>query len=104
MLVNLLPFLLLWSPRPGAYKDSHMEFSAAIPIIRIFSVEKAKEFYLDFLGFTLDWEHRFSEDLPLYAQISRSGLTLHLSEHSATLRPVQRCLFRLAISMPCIGS
>jgi hypothetical protein len=27
----------------------------AIPILRVFSVEKAKEFYLDFLGFTLDW-------------------------------------------------
>jgi hypothetical protein len=27
----------------------------AIPILRIFSVEKAKEFYLDFLGVILDW-------------------------------------------------
>jgi hypothetical protein len=27
----------------------------AILTLRIFSVEKAKEFYLDFLGFTLDW-------------------------------------------------
>nr|WP_249337072.1 glyoxalase superfamily protein [Serratia plymuthica] len=64
-----------------------MEFSAAVPIFRIFSVEKAKEFYLNFLGFTLDWEHRFSEDLPLYAQISRSGLTLHLSEHYGDSTP-----------------
>ena len=64
-----------------------MEFSAAIPILRIFSVEKAKEFYLDFLGFTLDWEHRFSEDLPLYAQVTRSGLTLHLSEHHGDSTP-----------------
>ncbi|WP_413504394.1 glyoxalase superfamily protein [Serratia grimesii] len=64
-----------------------MEFSAAIPILRIFSVEKAKAFYLDFLGFTLDWEHRFSEDLPLYAQVSRSGLTLHLSEHHGDSTP-----------------
>ncbi|SPZ65630.1 Phleomycin resistance protein [Serratia quinivorans] len=64
-----------------------MEFSAAIPILRIFSVEKAREFYLDFLGFTLDWEHRFSEDLPLYMQITRSGLTLHLSEHHGDSTP-----------------
>ncbi|CVF05690.1 Uncharacterised protein [Serratia marcescens] len=40
-------------------------FSPAIPILRIFAVDKAKEFYLDFLGFTLAWEHRFREDLPL---------------------------------------
>ena len=64
-----------------------MEFSAAVPILRIFSVAKAKEFYLDFLGFTLDWEHRFSEDLPLYAQVSCSGLTLHLSEHHGDSTP-----------------
>lgn len=52
-----------------------------VPILRIFSVDKAKEFYLDFLGFTLDWEHRFETDLPLYMQVSRGGLSLHLSEH-----------------------
>jgi catechol 2,3-dioxygenase-like lactoylglutathione lyase family enzyme len=54
---------------------------AAVPVLRIFDVAKAKEFYLDFLGFTLDWEHRFAPDLPLYAQVSRSGVRLHLSEH-----------------------
>ena len=52
-----------------------------IPILRIFSVEKAKEFYVGFLGFTVDWEHRFEEKAPLYMQISRAGLVLHLSEH-----------------------
>ncbi len=53
----------------------------AIPILRIFSAEKAVEFYLGFLGFTLDWEHRFEAGAPLYAQVSRGGATLHLSEH-----------------------
>ena len=33
-----------------------MHLQAAIPILRIFSVEKARDFYLDFLGFTWDWE------------------------------------------------
>lgn len=64
-----------------------MELSPAVPILRIFSVEKAREFYLDFLGFTLDWKHRFSEDLPLYMQITRSGLRLHLSEHYGDSTP-----------------
>jgi uncharacterized glyoxalase superfamily protein PhnB len=62
-------------------------FCAAIPILRIFSVEKAKEFYVDFLGFTIDWEHRFGENFPLYAQVSRSGLKLHLSEHHGDASP-----------------
>lgn len=64
-----------------------MHLAPAIPILRIFSVDKAKEFYLDFLGFTLDWEHRFSPDLPLYAQIHRDGLILHLSEHHGDACP-----------------
>lgn len=64
-----------------------MHFSAPIPILRIFSVDKAKEFYLGFLGFTLDWEHRFGENFPLYAQVSRAGLVLHLSEHHGDATP-----------------
>lgn len=47
----------------------------------MFSVEKAREFYVDYLGFTVDWEHRFENHMPLYMQVSRNGLTLHLSEH-----------------------
>src|SRR5258705_13786799 len=53
----------------------------AIPIFRIFDVAKAKEFYVDFLGLRVHWEHRFDETAPLYMQVSRDGLVLHLSEH-----------------------
>jgi len=41
-------------------------FERSISIRRIFDEAKAREFYLDFLGFTLDWEHRFEDGLPLY--------------------------------------
>lgn len=58
-----------------------IEFLKPIPILRIFSVEKAKEFYVDYLGFSVDWEHRFDARSPIYMQITRRGLTLHLSEH-----------------------
>ncbi|HEV7928997.1 MAG TPA: glyoxalase superfamily protein [Nitrosospira sp.] len=64
-----------------------MRLSAAIPILRIFSEEKAKEFYLDFLGFGLEWEHRFGDNFPLYAQIKRSELIIHLSEHHGDATP-----------------
>lgn len=59
----------------------------AVPIVRIFDVAKAREFYLDFLGFTIDWDHRYGEDFPVYMQVSRSGLMLHLSEHSGDATP-----------------
>jgi hypothetical protein len=66
---------------------SEPQLRDAIPILRIFSVEKAKEFYVDFLGFAIDWEHRFGDNFPLYAQVSRSGLRLHLSEHHGDASP-----------------
>lgn len=40
-----------------------MSFGKTTPILRIFNECKAKEFYVDFLGFTLDWEHRFERGL-----------------------------------------
>jgi catechol 2,3-dioxygenase-like lactoylglutathione lyase family enzyme len=59
----------------------------AVPILRIFDVNRAKEFYVDWLGCTIDWEHRFAPDAPLYLQVSRDGLVLHLSEHSGDGTP-----------------
>ncbi|SNS11187.1 MULTISPECIES: glyoxalase superfamily protein [unclassified Azospirillum] len=62
-------------------------FEPAVPIVRIFDVAKAREFYLDFLGFALDWEHRFGDNFPLYCQVSRGPLRLHLSEHAGDATP-----------------
>lgn len=70
-------------------------FSPAIPIFRIFSVEKAREFYLDFLGFKLDWEHRFEPDMPLYMQVSRGSLVLHLTEHHGDACPGSTAYVRM---------
>ena len=58
-----------------------MQLSPAIPILRSFSEAKAREFYVDFLGFEVEWEHRFEPDAPLYMELRRGELTLHLSEH-----------------------
>ncbi|MGF9692642.1 glyoxalase superfamily protein [Rhizobium sp. 0TCS1.26] len=62
-------------------------FERTVPIVRIFDVAKAHEFYLGFLGFSIDWEHRFGSDFPLYTQVSRAGLQLHLSEHAGDATP-----------------
>ncbi|MBI3047487.1 MAG: VOC family protein [Acidobacteria bacterium] len=58
-----------------------MALGKAVPILRIFDESRAREFYIEFLGFTLDWEHRFEPDSPVYMQISKDGCTIHLSEH-----------------------
>jgi catechol 2,3-dioxygenase-like lactoylglutathione lyase family enzyme len=62
-------------------------FEKAVPILRMFDETKAREFYLDFLGFSVEFEHRFEADLPLYLGISRGGLQLHLSEHHGDACP-----------------
>jgi catechol 2,3-dioxygenase-like lactoylglutathione lyase family enzyme len=57
------------------------EATRSVPIIRIFDEARAREFYVDWLGFAVDWEHRFEDGFPLYMQVSRDGIVLHLSEH-----------------------
>ena len=64
-----------------------MSFGKPTPILRIFDEEKAREFYIDFLGFTVDWEHRFEEGLPLYMQVSKDGCVIHLSGHHGDCSP-----------------
>ena len=53
----------------------------------MFDEAKAREFYLDFLGFSVEFEHRFEADLPLYLGIIRDSLRLHLSEHHGDSSP-----------------
>jgi hypothetical protein len=65
-------------------KQNTMKLSTAIPpIIRIFSVDKAKEFYLDFLGFSLEWEHRFEKDFP---STVRKGVSSRLTSAQTPAR------------------
>lgn len=58
-----------------------------IPILRIFDVAKAREFYEEYLGFAIDWEHTFDDHMPVYLQASRAGVVLHLSEHHGDASP-----------------
>ena len=62
-------------------------FLSTIPIMRIFDVVKAKDFYVGFLGFEVDWEHTFDGSSPVYLQISKDDLILHLSEHHGDCCP-----------------
>ncbi|GAB3300590.1 glyoxalase superfamily protein [Hymenobacter humi] len=59
------------------------------PILRIFDYDKAQEFYLHWLGFRIDWEHRPAGS-PAYLQVSRGDITLHLSEHHGDSCPGAR--------------
>ena len=67
-----------------------IEFERVTPILRMFDIAKTDEFYLGFLGFKIDWEHRFDDNAPLYRQVSRGALVLHLSEHHGDGSPGAR--------------
>ena len=73
-----------------------MHIERITPILRMFDEAKAREFYVDFLGCQVDWEHRFEPDLPLYMQVSRGGFVLHLSEHFGDCSP--GAAMRIALS------
>lgn len=64
-----------------------MRIGNPTPIFRIFDEAKAREFYLDFLGFVVDWEHRFEPGMPLYMQVRRDDMLLHLTEHHGDATP-----------------
>ena len=60
------------------------------PVLRIFDYQRAVEHYVHWLGFRIDWEHRFEAEAPVYLQVSRGDLLLHLSEHSGDGTPGTR--------------
>jgi len=66
------------------------ECGSPVPILRIFDEAKAREFYIDFLGFQVDWEHRFTDSAPLYMQVCLGNCLLHLSEHHGDSNPGMR--------------
>lgn len=59
------------------------------PIFRIFDYNKAIEFYINWLGFKIDWEHK-PEKAPQYLQISLGDIVLHLTEHHGDCSPGAR--------------
>ncbi len=58
-----------------------VELQPAIPMLRVFDEGLARRFYEGFLGFGWEWESRSAPTDPLYAQVSRSGLRIHLTAH-----------------------
>jgi ribosomal-protein-alanine N-acetyltransferase len=78
--------LLASTPGPArrrgpSREDPTVRFDRVVPVLRTFDAGKAEEFYVGYLGMTVDWQHRFEPALPLYVQVSRGDLVLHLSEH-----------------------
>src|SRR3989442_5926837 len=57
------------------------------PQLRVTNWKRTRAFYVDGLGFTVDWEHRFEPGLPVFAQLTRDSLSLFLTEHTGDCQP-----------------
>lgn len=64
-----------------------MQVGSVIPILRSYNAAETRSFYIEYLGFQVDWEHRFDPKAPLYMQVSRGQAVLHLSEHHGDCSP-----------------
>jgi hypothetical protein len=62
-------------------------FLMITPIFRIFDIEKTHSFYINYLGFKMDWKHQYEENMPFYFQVSLNDAVLHLSEHHGDSSP-----------------
>ena len=52
------------------------------PQFRITDHQRSIAFYVDGLGFAIDWEHRFEPGLPVFMQLTRAGQTIFLTAHA----------------------
>lgn len=64
-----------------------MTLKPSVPLLRIFDESVARSFYIDFLGFAVDWDYRHEPGLPIYIQVSCDGCVLHLTEHYGDCTP-----------------
>jgi len=74
--------------QPQKSPDLGFEIQAAAPVLRMFDEAEAKAFYVDYLGFDVEWESRFSPTAPLYMQVSLGDAVLHLNGHASPHDPI----------------
>ena len=61
-------------------------FRPPIPILRMYDVEATKRFYVEYLGFALDWQEG-EGDRPIYLRVSRGPVAFHLSSYAGDGTP-----------------
>ena len=57
-----------------------------VPVLRVADARKSAEWYSR-LGFSVEGEHQFAPNMPIYAFLKRGENQLHLSEHQGDAKP-----------------
>lgn len=70
-----------WNTASARLSTVYPGTGSPVPVLRILDETLAREFYLNFLGFNVEWEHRFEPGMPSYLRIRRDETILDLSEH-----------------------
>jgi hypothetical protein len=65
---------------PPAAAPEDIQVISMVPILRMYDVAATIRFYVDYLGCSPDWRDG-DGDRPVYLQVSRAALRLHLSSH-----------------------
>ncbi len=71
------------------------------PVLRIDDYEQAMAFYVDYLGFEIEFEWRHEPVFPVYMGLLRGGLGLHLTEHRGDLEGGGGAYFQV-VSVPAL--
>lgn len=66
-----------------------------IPQLRSTDARRSLAFYVDGLGFAVDWRHQFGPGYPLFLQLTRDGQTIFLTEHAGDCQPGGAVYFRV---------
>jgi catechol 2,3-dioxygenase-like lactoylglutathione lyase family enzyme len=65
----------------GGEREQGTMSQTVTPQFRITDAQRSLAFYVDGLGFTVDWEHRFEPGFPVFMQLTRAGQQIFLTEH-----------------------
>ena len=52
-----------------------------VPALRITDYERSKAYYVETLGYTVVWEHRFEPHFPVFMSVVRDGMQVYLTQH-----------------------
>ena len=63
----------------------------AVPFFMVTDIDASLRFYVDGLGFAVQWTHQFEPTFPVFAELSRDGVALFLTEHTGDCKPGGAC-------------
>lgn len=66
------------------------------PVLRMSRAAVSLPFYTAGLGFAIDWEYRHAPGLPVFAQLTRAGQSIFLTEHAEDCQPGGAVYFSVA--------